>query len=471
MSVKSFKFVSPGVFIHEIDNSFIPKSAEAIGPVLIGRARRGPAMQPVKVESYSEFVEVFGDTVPGMGGGDVYRDGNYQSPMYGTYAAKAFLRSNVAPLTYIRLLGHEDTNATSTGYAGWKTDSNPAAAINDNGGAYGLWVWPSASTPDLGTDGLLAAVWYANGSCSLELSGTGWGSTGAGAAAIHGIGKVIATDSNNNFTLRVSSSVSSYAPGTENITFGLDDTQENFLRKRFNTNPQLTSTPGTFYAAGAFQPYWLGESYEQEMRDGDPNSLTGSGTSVVSAALHGVLLPIALSGAASTSPAVMNNQDSQEAVAGWVIAQDLGAPASYVPFNAQKLFRLKGRGHGEWLQKNVKVSIAKIRASTSLVNPYGTFSVVLRSLKDTDSNVEVLERFDNLNLDPTSPDFVGRRIGTEYTEWDNTARRLKSRGDYPNRSKYVYVVLDSKVEDGAASTSLLPAGYWGPPAFLIFLAQ
>ena len=36
MSVKNFKFVSPGVFINEIDNSFIPKTAQAIGPVVIG---------------------------------------------------------------------------------------------------------------------------------------------------------------------------------------------------------------------------------------------------------------------------------------------------------------------------------------------------------------------------------------------------------------------------------------------------
>ena len=70
MSVKSFKFVSPGVFINEIDNSFIPKSADAIGPVVIGRASRGLAMQPVKVESYAQFVELYGDTVPGNGGGE-----------------------------------------------------------------------------------------------------------------------------------------------------------------------------------------------------------------------------------------------------------------------------------------------------------------------------------------------------------------------------------------------------------------
>ena len=47
MSVKSFKFVSPGVFINEIDNSFIPAEADIIGPVVIGRSRRGLAMSLV----------------------------------------------------------------------------------------------------------------------------------------------------------------------------------------------------------------------------------------------------------------------------------------------------------------------------------------------------------------------------------------------------------------------------------------
>ena len=145
MSVKSFKFVSPGVFINEIDNSFIPKSADAIGPVVIGRARRGLAMQPVKVQSYSEFVEMFGNTEPGIGGvGDVYRNGGSTSPMYGTYAAKAFLRSNVAPLTYIRLLGQQSSgnDGSTAAQAGWKTSNNAASALASNGGAYGLWVWP-----------------------------------------------------------------------------------------------------------------------------------------------------------------------------------------------------------------------------------------------------------------------------------------------------------------------------------------
>ena len=106
MSVKKFKFVSPGVFINEIDNSFIPTRPDVIGPTVIGRATQGLAMQPVKVEAYSDFLSMFGDTVPGAAGGDVYRDGaNTQSPIYGTYASKAFLNAGVAPLTYVRTLG------------------------------------------------------------------------------------------------------------------------------------------------------------------------------------------------------------------------------------------------------------------------------------------------------------------------------------------------------------------------------
>ena len=115
MPVSSFKFVSPGVFINEIDNSELPASSTTIGPVIIGRSRKGLAMQPVEIASFEQFIEVFGDTVPGRGGGDIYRDGNYQSPMYGTYAAKAFLRANVGPVNYVRLLGQETSAGSTTG--------------------------------------------------------------------------------------------------------------------------------------------------------------------------------------------------------------------------------------------------------------------------------------------------------------------------------------------------------------------
>ena len=462
MSVKSFKFVSPGVFIDEIDNSFVPRSADAIGPVVIGRSQRGPAMQPVKVSSYSEFVTMFGDTVPGGAGGDVSRTGNFQSPMYGTYAAKAFLVSNVAPLTYIRVLGEELNASDNT--AGWKTTDQPSATPADCGGAYGLFLFASSSILDASTGapeprigtGSLAAVWYLNDAVSIGLKGDTHPQIAAGTHTTCSLGSVIVSDTDNNFTVAIADK----SAGTEEeITFGFNDNLETFLRKRFNTNPQLVSDRGAFYSSASYKPYWLGESYEQEVRDLQLDTSTAGSA-------FGVILPIADSSAPTTIGPALKQIAHREAYSGWFIAQALGDnPHTWDIQSVDKLFRLIGRGHGAWLNRNVKISIEKIRASTTTTSDYGTFSVVLRQLSDTDGSPVVLERFDNLSLDPTSPNFIARRIGDSYQEWNESERRIKIVGDYPNNSKYVYVECEGDVEDGGANPLYLPFGYWGPPKY------
>ena len=60
-SSRKFKFISPGVFINEIDNSQVPQTPGDIGPVVIGLATKGPMMTPVTVNSFSDFVETFGE--------------------------------------------------------------------------------------------------------------------------------------------------------------------------------------------------------------------------------------------------------------------------------------------------------------------------------------------------------------------------------------------------------------------------
>ena len=54
------KIISPGVFTKEIDQSFLPAGVQAIGAAVIGPTSKGPAMVPVTVSSYSEFVNIFG---------------------------------------------------------------------------------------------------------------------------------------------------------------------------------------------------------------------------------------------------------------------------------------------------------------------------------------------------------------------------------------------------------------------------
>jgi len=468
MSVKNFKFVSPGVFINEIDNSFIPKSADAIGPVVIGRATKGLAMQPVKVESYSDFVTMFGDAVPGNAGGDVYREGNRQSPMYGTYAAKAFLRSNVAPLTYVRLLGHQSpgNDGTTGGQAGWKTTNNINNALSSNGGAYGLFVFPSSSTvyPEhVGLTGTLAAIWYLDNGY-IRLSGTFF--DGQGAKANDGTTPRVTASAGCMVTTNTTTGLFKVVIGDsseteEIIEFDFDDSKETFIRKRFNTNPQIgNANASDFYPAASEKNYWLGETFEQELRDGAGVNL---GDLTARDDLVGIIYGIGLSGTVGTTPSQMKDQETREATAGWFIGQHMGTPTDYVPQNQQKLFRLIGRGHGEWLHKNLKVSITQVKQSSTTATDYGTFSVILRMLRDSDNDVIVMERFDNLTLDPTSPDYVARRMGDQYYKWDSVQRRLKLYGDYPNLSKYVRVEMNTDADAGATDPVLLPFGYFGPP--------
>ena len=123
MSVKRFKFVSPGVFLNEIDNSQLPRPPAAVGPTVIGRLEKGPGLIPLTVDSMTQFVEVFGNPMPGGQGGDVWRDGNRTAPTYAAYAAQAFLQ-NSGPVNVVRLLGVEDPAAATAGAAGWKLDQS-----------------------------------------------------------------------------------------------------------------------------------------------------------------------------------------------------------------------------------------------------------------------------------------------------------------------------------------------------------
>lgn len=140
-----FDFLSPGIEINEIDESVLPSDSNEEGPIIIGRARKGPGMQPVKIKNLQSFISVFGKPVPGGSSdlGDVWRDGpNLSAPTYGAYAAQAWLASGNSPITYVRLLGDKAASgASSNGIPGWQlTKAKPNTSPAENSTAYGLFI-------------------------------------------------------------------------------------------------------------------------------------------------------------------------------------------------------------------------------------------------------------------------------------------------------------------------------------------
>ena len=441
-----FRFVSPGIQIAEVDNSRLPGIRAGFGPVVVGRAERGPALRPVTVSSFSEFVEIFGNPIAGGFGGDVWRDGNRLAPTYGAYAAQAWLK-NQDTLTFVRLLGSEHTDATNAGKAGWQVGSAHDGS-RDTGGAFGLFIIDSGSATSALT-GTLAAVWYlSEGSISLS------GSDRDGNTNVTGTAVLIASQgTDKEFKALVKDSGGSI---TDTVSFNFNNSSKKYIRSVFNTNPTLLNTDITL--AAQQKKYFLGETFDRSLE------ANVSGTSA--GGQFGMILALK-SGTIDQNDQRMSAQGAQT---GWFIAQDLSAnTGSYDPANMTKLFRLKAHDSGEWEQKNLKVSITDIKPSNnSEVDPYGSFSVEVRLTNDSDNAVKAVERFTSCNLNPFSPNYVARKIGDMFMEWDDTERRFREFGNHPNNSRYVYVDMNTDVDAGATNPEFLPFGFLGPIRFTGF---
>ena len=567
--MSKFEFKSPGVQTREIDQSVIAEESPEMGPIIIGRTKRGPAAIPASIDSLDNYNEIFGKPVPGMASDDVWRNG-ITGPTYAAYAAQAWLASETTPINVVRLLGEQDPSASVAGTAGWDLTS-------DEGQAYGLWIMPSADngvalTTNTTHAGTLAAVFYAQtgsvclsgshagdsgfstGSINLDQNnglGTGdvftifdgtttvvftavvVGTLAAGtAAAVSGtainfsrggvesdqIDAILAGLALSDIASTVSATINSnddkildlvapaagtptlvYTPigtsyatvvnfggagiqtsstlgtvmkpsaadyeytvaikdgkrngtGTalEEITFNFNRNSEKYIRNVFNTNPTLTNDAIT--ATTATKTYFLGESWERNLKN-----VVTDGTATKNIA---VMLPLA----SGSSPVSWSDhrESYKYARSGWFISQDFGANASwaYDAGGVEKLFRCVALGGGLADNDNFQIAIKDLKLPTNTaVDPYGSFTLNVVSLSGN-----ILESFTNLNFNPASNNFILRRIGDQFLEWNNDLRKYEVNAEtqYLNNSSYIRIQMYGGQEALPSRQNVLPFGFLGP---------
>ena len=617
MAVDKFKFVSPGVFIDEIDESGIPSLPERMGPLVIGRFKKGPSNRPIKVDSFKDFVKIFGDPEPGNASGDIFRTGDMTAPTYAAYAVKAWLRNN-SPCTVYRILGEQSSNASTdhpaqAGYqAGNAKGGFDADDIGAIGGAYGLFVMPNpddyssanatattinfasfgnsddftvsvptqaggtgtamtvrltgadatgassttsaviaigvSTGPSAGTvaetvvdaingffgsggtynhafasansgvntgiagvtatlvsstqvkltadnggavgnaisvamgvgspgttanlagggnhpvTGTLAAVWYIENG-GMILTGTTRAFEGLGSSTpAEGAGVLIKSDTGLQFTAKIYNGDASVV---KTATFNFNRDSDLFIRKVFNTDPSKTNgdiTPSTSTALN----YWLGETFESAVRSSENSKLTITG-STASDTSNFVGTVLALDGTNDplSSAAVVwgdHRVAARAAQTGWFFSQDTrgsGAAGFNPVSHTEKLFKFHALDSGEHANRDYKVSIVDIKVPTDNYNKYGSFTVQVRKASDTDGNPVVLEQYSSCNLNPTSANFIGRKIGDRHFTYDETNKRIVDHGDNDNRSSILRVEVSDAVRDGGGE-GLNPYGVYGP---------
>ena len=441
MSSRKFRFVSPGVFLKEIDNSQIPGIREALGPVIIGKTTKGPALKPVKVSSLEELEIIFGQT-PSGASLDPWREGSsILSDSHAMHAARAYLTAGdgtSSPVTIIRLLGiaGDDAAPDGSGEPGWKSNN-----------AYGLFLVedPAANVAAGSTlQADLAAIFYGQeDTFGVKLKGTD-STTGAATDGVSG--SVVQFGTNNQIEVLLSASSGTTTKKTlfKNI------------RKDFNTNPVATNLNVSNVITGTLSDkYWLGETFEQTFDKFEAGLKTDGKRAAVIVKLVG--------GEGGMSDFQSPKHAATAARSGWVFGQDTtNNNTDFSVDNQQKLFRIIALHEGQQSSKELIVGIEDIKIPREgSLEEYGNFTVVVRQINRT--GLSDLERFSNCNLDPSSENFIARRIGDQFVEWNTREKRNKHYGEYPSRSDYIRVDMDSDVANGQLKTkSQVPFGFYGP---------
>ena len=132
--------------------------------------------------------------------------------------------------------------------------------------------------------------------------------------------------------------------------------------------------------------------------------------------------------------------------------------------NKTNLFRIYTRSHGDDINKSYKIGILNIKSAADIAgSDFGTFSIQVRvhSPGGLDDD-NIVEQFDALTFDKSSPDFFAKRIGDRHVTIDSNGK-LTYFGNYPNLSKHIRVG-DYKFSGGnqaldVASPGAVPFGH------------
>ena len=128
---------------------------------------------------------------------------------------------------------------------------------------------------------------------------------------------------------------------------------------------------------------------------------------------------------------------------------------------SKSLFKFHTLAHGTSTNKEYKISISGLREPADIdgQEQYSTFNVLIRKYGDTDKSPNILEQYNNVNLDPDSPQYIARVIGDRYPQYNDTLGKVELLGNYSNISNYVRVEVDAAVDAKSTSPKLSPKGF------------
>lgn len=464
MAEQTFK--SPGFFEREIEIISKPLTRNLATPVgVIGPAEKGPALVPTTVSSSEEFIRIFGSP-----------DTNRSA----AHAVVDFFENEGRAVTFCRILGTGTSSSSGeAGYAGFKVDGtalegadsdrakgavqfivadhrvNPAehvtlGIINDNDS---LTTTADQDPSDNGgvlianTDlvQLVRAMVFMHKDYTLRV-------TQRGAADQNDDDTATTEKDTGLFDLKVVLA----ADGTVHKTYtvSLDPKAPQYIHKVLNTDPFGFDDKKHFLYADFPVDDEIASTITLNLNPTGDNDVDDVAETINVAVLRGDGSNLDAYG--DFSARYSSPKTTQ------FISQPFGT-------NEYPLFHIESLDDGAYASSKYKLSIADLQASTEKNYKYGTFTVLLRDLKDTDDNPIVYESFNRCSLDPNAKNFIARMIGDQKVKLsldvdDEDEKRLVREGTFPNNSSRIRVVMSDEVLRGEVPDEALPFGFKGIPA-------
>jgi len=130
--------------------------------------------------------------------------------------------------------------------------------------------------------------------------------------------------------------------------------------------------------------------------------------------------------------------------------------------NVLKLFRVHSIDDGE-VGNRFRIKIHPKQIFSENESRYSIFSLYVYEYSATNNTYTILETYSNLDLNPDSEDFIGRRIGTQYQYYDIERKRIYTKGFYPLISDNIRIELHEKVNNKTINTNCIPSGFEAYP--------
>ena len=425
--------ISPGVLARENDQSLVTAKPLTKGAAIIGPTVKGPVEKPVYISSFSSFETIFGGAL---------ESGSTDYTYLTSIAANNYFQQGGESLLVTRVTSGSFTPALSTTIE--NNIESPTAGLVGN---------LVSSLTSGGSGGFTGT--YASGVITSNGNGTGATLT---VVTSTGNGKLIVADELNITTNTTVTTIDASTAALTGWTTSGNGEGATFIVTSLNDVVDTVEVvaPGTGFVAGDTI------TIPASILNTDGSLGTVTGNLVITVLTANLLVEITAANVVQDGEGYAAG-DTITVQAGNIGASDANAVFTLTNANIenQNTFVLETISEGIIMNNTfplgsdtscqegangtlVSGSADNIRWEINSVNTSsGVFSLVVRRGNDNNTQKIILESFNNISLDPFSPNYISRAIGdmstTLIVAGDGSGTYLQESGSYPNVSNYVRV--------------------------------